>query len=128
MLKTEILATRSKLQPWANQEENQFPDLPPNHYIYLGMVFTRHTDKIMLRPRALLLKTKLKGRADIAIRNMKELESFLPTDKFQKSHLAALVHGLYNPQTTLIAIYSNVAHLIMRFIFMNSPNFETWTS
>ena len=60
-LKTEILTTRAKSQPWANVQDNQYPDIPTDHYIYLGMVYVRNTDRIMLRPWPLFLKSKLKG-------------------------------------------------------------------
>ena len=76
----------------------------------------------------MLLKSKLKGRADIAIRNMNEMKSFLATGSFQKSHLAALVHGLYCPQATLNAIYSNVSRLVMKYITINMENFDPWTA
>ena len=92
------------------------------------MVYVRNTDRIMLRPRPLFLKSKLKGQADIAIRNMDELTSFLATGRFQKSHLAALVHRLYCPQVNLNAIFSNVSRLIMKHISINTENFDSWTA
>ena len=90
------------------------------------MVHCRITERIFLRPKVILLKSRVRGNADILIRNVAEFSTFLDLGKFQKSHLAALVHGVFCPANHLNAIYSNVARAIMRHIIATSGNIDNW--
>ena len=76
-LKEEILARRKTSKPWANTDKEDFPTLPVDSYTYLGLIFDRSTDRVFLRPKPLFLKYKLKGPADVSLRNLAEFNSYL---------------------------------------------------
>ena len=74
-----------------------------------------------------MLRSKLKGQANIFLRNKSEFTTFLSQGKFNRSHLAALVNQVYCPPTHLSAIYNNVARKVQWHILINSETM-TWIS
>ena len=126
-LREEILKTRKEIARWANEEPPDYFPIPDQSYAYLGMITCHVTDRIFLRPKGVILRSKKNGRADILIRNLKEFKTFLELGKFQKAHLAAIVHGVFCPPNHLSAVYSNVARVIMRHILTTSEEVTKWT-
>ena len=98
------------------------------HFYYLGLTLNRQLDTLSLRSKPIYLRSKSKGPVNVIIRNINEFKSFLAADKFNKTHLAALVNAVFCPQGHLSAIYSNVSKKIMNHIVVDSTIKLTWTS
>ena len=95
--------------------------IPLDSYHYLGMAVHRSNDSISVRAKSIQLKSQLKGRVDIVLRNMSELKNFLEENWFNKSHLLAFTNAVYCPQGHLSAIYNCVAKSTQGYIHENFP-------
>ena len=127
-LRDEILCRRQKETNYANTKPAEHPLILEDQYTYLGMTISRTNDKMSLRSKPIMLRSKNKGPVDIVLRNLSEFDSFTERGIFNKSHLAALISGVYCPQQHLNAIYSNVGWKTMRYVILHSSNPLTWVT
>ena len=114
-VKDEILGTRTKLDWFKNEDDNEYPS-NNNMFKFLGLMTDRRTDQMRLKGKPISFKSKSKGNIDIVIRNSCEFNDFIQKDVFQRQHLSSLVAQAFCPLFILIASYGNVARLIQRHI------------